>query len=68
MAYRQAANLMTKFGFTDIRLDLGFYMPEKAIRTFRQELRRKVNREVSVLIEIGLSFGTIQWRRRIWFL
>lgn len=44
-------NLMRKYRFSDVRLDIGFYMPERIVKQFRDTIKAQVGEDVSVVIE-----------------
>lgn len=48
---KRATKLLEEYDFSDIRLDLGFYMPERVIGQFTEELQRRRGEDTSVIIE-----------------
>ena len=47
----RVVNSMRRYRFSDVRLDLGFYMPERVIRQFRDGIKTQVGESVSVIVE-----------------
>jgi len=48
---RRISSLVKEYSFSDVRLDLGFYMPEKTIKELSYKLKEKTSKQTSILIE-----------------